>query len=305
MQQKLTTISNNMTYEIIDRKDSRNHDELISDERIREILARFSPILQKGIADANTFFRHSIGEKLANTVPLTVEEAELWQKHYQIVDRTLKARNTLFVPVLSTDDQSLLEPSEYTPDSRSQNKQIALRGSVGRKYRVNLDEVVHVPVQPAEPRNMRFLIKLHAHLGGMGSSYGGGKNSLYNAFIGFDTFIQDEYGRWILKSIPGTTPGVDGPNWGDGPVYSPYMPARASLWFNTHIDQRKPNTIGNNGESQFDQMFHCEIHHPELLGQLNVPKDKKLKFFFWQLNAFVKNPSLGNSLSFPMLTEGR
>lgn len=279
--------------------ESPGRDELISDEEIVDILSRFSPILHRGIAEANSFFMRSAGQKLTQAVPMTFEELNLWQKNQQIVDRTMQVANTLYVPILDIEDQDLLERSDEGEFYSSSNKGLALRGGRGRKYRVNLDEVIHVPIQPLEPRNLQFLIKPHAHLGGMGE-----RNSLYNAFIGLDTFVLDEYNRWIVKAIPGTTPGVDGPNWGEGPVYSPYRPARSSVWFNTSVDTRKPNTLEVYGQGQFDLMFHCEIHHPEQLSQLEIPGDERLRFFFWQLGAFIKNRPLGNGGDFLALGSG-
>ena len=66
-------------------------EEIISDDRIREILAKFSPILHKGISEAGTFHMRSAGQKLADAVLMRDVEIDLWQKHHQVVDKTFDA----------------------------------------------------------------------------------------------------------------------------------------------------------------------------------------------------------------------
>ena len=138
---------------------------------------------------------------------------------------------------------------------RSSLKQLALRGNRNRKFRVNLDEVIKAPIEPFEAKEVQFLVKPHAHLGGHGGIGAGGRPALYNAFVGLHTYAQDRFGRWVVDVIAGTTPGVDGPSWGEGPVYSPYMPARSSVWFNTSVEENKPNKLEVRGEGQFDMTF--------------------------------------------------
>lgn len=281
-------------------------EDLISDDRIREILAKFSPILYRGFADAGKFSMRSAGQKLTDAVPMRNEEIDLWQKYHQVLDKTLSAaqKGKLYVPeILVKDDESLTTIQEDQPEVSSLT-QLALRGHRNRKFRVNLDEVIKVPIEPFEAKEIQFLVKPHAHLGGGGGIAAGGRPTLYNAFVGLHTYAQDKFGRWVVDVIAGTTPGVDGPSWGEGPVYSPYMPAKSSVWFNTRLDENKSNKLEVGGEGQFDMTFHCEIHHPEKLDELVIPDNDKLRFFFWQLEPFIVNSSIVGGGVFPLLESG-
>ena len=281
-------------------------EEIISDDRIREILAKFSPILYRGFADAGKFSMRSAGQKLADAVPMRDEEIDLWQKYHQVLDKTLSAaqKGKLFVPeILVKDDESLATIQEDQQEVSSL-KQLARRGHRNRKFRVNLDEVIKAPIEPFEAKEVQFLVKPHAHLGGGGGIAAGGRPALYNAFVGLHTYAQDRFGRWVVDVIAGTTPGVDGPSWGEGPVYSPYMPARSSVWFNTSVDENKPNKLEVRGEGQFDMTFHCEIHHAEKIDELKIPDDDRLRFFFWQLEPFIINSFLEGVGILPQLESG-
>ena len=67
-------------------------EEIISDDRIREILAEIFPQFYTGdFADAGKFSMRSAGQKLADAVPMRNEEIDLWQKHHQVLDKTLSA----------------------------------------------------------------------------------------------------------------------------------------------------------------------------------------------------------------------
>lgn len=280
-------------------------EDLISDERIREILAKFSPILHRGIEDAGKFFMRSAGQKLADAVPMRDEEIDLWQKHHRVIEKTLDSaqRGKLFVPEIEVKDEESLGTSFENETERSSLRQLSLRSDRNRKFRVNLDEVIKTPIEPFDAREVQFLVKPHAHLGGRGGM-AGGRPALYNAFVGLHTYAQDKFGRWVLDVIAGTTPGVDGPSWGEGPVYSPYMPARSSVWFNTRLDENKSNKLEVGGEGQFDMTFHCEIHHPEKLDELVIPDNDRLRFFFWQLEPFIVNSSIVGGGVFPLLESG-
>lgn len=288
------------------KEPSPEPEDLISDDRIREILAQFSPILHNGIEEADKFFMRSAGQKLANAVPMRDEEIDLWQKHHQVIEKTLDAaqRGKLFVPEIEVRDKESLGTSFENETERSSLKQLSLRGDRNRKFRVNLDEVIKTPVEPFEAKEIQFLVKPHAHLGGGGGIAAGGRPTLYNAFVGLHTYAQDKFGRWVVDVIAGTTPGVDGPSWGEGPVYSPYMPARSSVWFNTSVEENKPNKLEVRGEGQFDMTFHCEIHHPEKIDELKIPDDDRLRFFFWQLEPFIINSSLEGAGMLPQLESG-
>jgi len=279
--------------------------ELISDERIREILSKFSPILNKGISEAGTFHGRSAGQNLSSAVPMRDEELNLWQENYRVLDKTFEAaqKGRLFVPELEVRDEESLTADYDSELERSSMEQLSLRGNRNRKFRVNLDEVIQAPIEPFDAKETQFLVKPHAYLGGHGGM-AAGRPALYNAFVGLDTYAQDKFGRWVVDVIAGTTPGVDGPSWGSGPVYSPYMPARSSVWFNTSVDETKPNKLEVWGEGQFDMMFHCEIHHPEDLDKLEIPDNARLKFFFWQLDPFISNSPLGSAGAFPLLEDG-
>lgn len=289
------------------REESLGSGELISDERIREIIERFLPILYRGISEANTFFMRSAGQTLAAAVPMRDEEINLWQRHHQVVDKTLEAaqKGKLYVPEIEIEDDKLLTTLYENEEHRSSFTQLSLQGERGRKFRVNLDETIQAPIQPFDAQETLFLVRPHAHLGGRGGVDSGGRPALYNAFIGLDTYVQDRFGRWVIKPIAGTTPGVDGPSWVDGPAYSPYMPARSSVWFNTRIDEKKQNKLEVGGEGQFDMTFQCEIHHPGELDELEIPDNGRLRFFFWQLDSFLMNPALGNGGIFPLLESGK
>lgn len=279
--------------------------DLISDDRIREILARFSPILHRGIEDAGKFFMRSAGQKLTDAVSMKEEEIDLWQRHHQVIEKTLDAarKGKLYVPEIEVKDEESLETLYEDELGRSSLQQLSLRGNRNKRFRVNLDQVIKAPIEPFDAKEVQFLVKPHAHLGGRGGM-AGGRPALYNAFVGLDTYAQDKFGRWVVDVIAGTTPGVDGPSWGEGPVYSPYMPARSSVWFNTRVEETKPNKLEVGGEGQFDMTFHCEIHHPEKLDELAIPDNDRLRFFFWQLEPFIINSSLGGVGSFPQLENG-
>jgi hypothetical protein len=268
-----------------------NYSNLISDDEIRQILIKFSPILHKGILESGSFFMRSANRSLTSAVLMTNEELALWQRYHRVIDNTTEEirKGRLFVPEIDSPDQSRLDTTFNSDYYKNESQQLSLRtGHGSRNYRVNLDEVINVPIGLFDGQDAQFLVKPHAHLGGQS----GGHKSLYNAFIGLHTFVQDQFGRWVVDAIGGTTPNVDAPNWVDGPVYSPYMPARSSLWFNTSIDESKENVLSVTGKGQFDTMFHCEIHNPNKLNQLRVPNDGQLRFFFWQLNSFINNGGL-------------
>lgn len=287
----------------VDKIDLVTEDELISDQRIRSILSKFAPILHQGILESNSFFMRSAGQKLSSAVPITNQALSLWERYYEISDKTINAARAgkLFVPAIDVSELELLMSGDF---DENDSKQLAVQGSHTRKHRINLDKVIRVPVQPLDFRKLFFLVKPQAHLGGRLGNHTN-QNNLYNAFIDLDVFVQDRFGRWVVDAIPGTTPGVDGPNWLEGTVYSPYNPIRTSISFNTTIKTNKSNSLKVIGENRFGMEFSCEIHHLDRIDQLDIPKDSRLRFFFWQLDTFLNNSALNRNGRFPLLEDSK
>lgn len=111
---------------------------------------------------------------------------------------------------------------------------------------------------------------------------------LYNAFIAVDTFVQDRLGRWVVQQIPGT----GNASWNE-PAYGIIRPVGADVWFNTSVKPDKPNTFEISVNRPDYVMTQCYINHPEELGSLKIPQDPRIKLFFWQLDRFLRHPSLG------------
>lgn len=268
--------------------DIRREEHLISDDKIRQIIRRFAPILHKGITEAQTFFSKSIGNKYAYAVPMLEDEIELWNGLFGLESQVLEKakKGLLFVPEVTSDDSRLL-PSPEKPKPSTHSKALRIKGSGGKQFRVNLDKVVWVPILPFNPEGMKFFIKPRAHLGGRGRAYGVG--DLYNAFIAIDTYVQDSLGRWTVDQIPGT--GVH--SWDSGPVYSPLRPVGADVWFNTTIKPNRSNSLSISVDKPEYLMLHCDVHRRDELNRLQIPDDPRLKLFFWQLDRFMRPISIG------------
>lgn len=263
---------------------------LITDDRIRQILQRFAPIFHKGIAEADTFFSRSVGDRYADTTPMLGDEIELWDALFglkHVISEMLK-QGKLYVPEVMTDDSRLLMPPPGTQEPNNYSKELRIAGSGEKQFRVNLDRIVWTPILPFNlTKDMRLFIKPRAHLGGHGRAYGEGV--LHNAFIAVDTYVQDALGRWVVDQIPGT--GVH--SWDSGPVFSPTRPVGADVWFNTTINESKPNALSIFVDKPEYLMLHCDINHPDQLSRLAVPKDQRLRLLFWQLDRFMKPISIG------------
>lgn len=260
--------------------------ELISDDEIRDLLQRYAPILHKAISQAGEFNYKLWGDKYANAVPMTPKEVELWDGLYGVKERILEAAQAgkLFVPESDVPDDMLLPPPNENPEPSDISRAIKPKGKqVG--YRVNLDEVIHTPIEPFDPEEMQLFMKPHACFGGHG-----GQGSLYNAFIAEDVYVQDRHGRWAIGQIPGT--GVH--SWDSGPVFSPFNAGGADVWFNTRIEPEKRNSLEISVEKPEYVMMSAKINHPEKLGELLIPSEPKPRLFFWQLKRFVRDLGLGS-----------
>ncbi|MCL5090837.1 MAG: hypothetical protein M1514_02385 [Patescibacteria group bacterium] len=273
---------------------------LVSDDRVRQILQRFAPTLHKGIAEADTFFSRSVGDRYADATPMLEDEIELWDALFGLrhVISEKAEQGKLYIPEVVADDSRLLTPPLGTQEPNNYSKELRVAGSGGRQFRVNLDRVVWTPILPFNPKDMRLYIKPRAHLGGQGRAYGEGV--LYNAFIAIDTYVQDALGRWVVEQIPGT--GVH--SWDSGPVYSPLRPVGADVWFNTTVNQAKPNILTSSVDKPEYLMLHCDINHPEQLGNLPILKDQRLRLFFWQLDRFMRPISIGGHTRPALLGSG-
>lgn len=272
-------------------------EKLISDERILSILEKFSPVLHRGISEAGNFFGVGTDDKLASSVEMSWDELALWEGMFGVTDRVmgLSRAGSLYVPSMGENEKMLPGYESSTVDQFS--KAVDLRDKDPKARRVNLDEVVWVPIEPFNPDGMRFMIKPRIYMGGHGGVDRRGKAALYNAFISIDIKAQDQYGRWVVDHIPGT--GVH--FWDSGPVYSPYRVAGADVWFNTRIDEEKENSLSISVDHPDYLMLHAEIHDPSALREVEVPDDQRLRLFFWQLERFLGDPRLGGKSNFPQL----
>lgn len=275
---------------------NKDYSRLISDARIRQILKDFTPILHKAISEAGSFFSASVGRELSDAIPMGTDEIKLWDEIFgltSLVSREFK-QGKLFVPEAAADEPSLLE-TKYSREHPTFTEQIARKGESFKKYRVNLEETVWVPVSPFNPDGMKFLIQLGDHLGGQ--TYGPG---LYNAFVDIHIRLKDKNGRWVVDVIPGTTPGVDGPDWGKGPVYSPYCPYSIGLWFNTTVHPDKPNALHVTGIYENSSLLHADLNDSDSINQLKIPKDPLTRLFFWEVNKVARG-RLSSVNSVPLL----
>ena len=137
---------------------------------------------------------------------MTPKEVELWDGLYGVKERILEAAQAgeAFRSEFDLPDDKLLPPPTEDPEPSDFSRAVKTKGDqIG--YRVNLDEVIHTPIQPFDPEGMQLFMKPHACFGGRG-----GQGSLYNAFIAEDIYVQDQHGRWAVDQIAGT--GVH--SWG-------------------------------------------------------------------------------------------
>ncbi len=262
-------------------KSNPSSESLISDERIRQILQRFAPILHKGVAESETFISRSVGDRLADTTVMLKDEIELWDALFglrHVISEKVK-QGKLYVPEVIADDSNLLAPPAGTQEPENYSKELKVAGSAGKQFRVNLDRVVWTSILPFNPNNMRFFIKPYAHLGGqLGIPYG--EEALYNAFMGIEIYLQDALGRWVVEQMP------------NHPVFNPIKPVDSYVWFNTTIDRSKPNTLSISINQPAHLNLHCNINHPDQLSSLKIPKKQRLRLFFWQLERFMRPISI-------------
>lgn len=253
----------------------------ITDERIREILASFTPILYKGIVEADNFFAVTSSKTIHDAVPMDQEEIEQWDKEYHIQNKIRRARESLFVPAVSPEELADLQ-RQYPIDpltGKSPQTASALVPKEDLTYRVNLDPPVFVPLKPFDPDGReQFCIRPRAHLGGRGPS----PSSLYNAFIDIAMYVTDSKGNIVVRQIEGT-----GQTSWSRPSFGPFLPMTTSLWFNTHVDTEKPNRLKMEAKSDEEVMLRTDIHHPESIDILEIPKDRDIRFFFWQLDGLM------------------
>lgn len=164
---------------------------LISDERIRNILARIVPILHKGIEQANSFKVASFGEKQSSATSMSVDEVDLWDRHFHI-RRLFQGGVTageLFVP-----DYDLLDPTTF----RSMLTHPKQPTADGRPtYGVLLEERIWTPVRPFYPNEaMQFVLHPRAYF--ESPSQTDHHAGLDKAFIDFQIFAKDALGRTII-----------------------------------------------------------------------------------------------------------
>lgn len=257
----------------------------ITDARIRQILARFTPILYQGIAESDTFFARSSSQTIHSAVLMTDEEVGRWDEEFGIRERVSQDARRLFVPSMDQSDlEDLQRSAPINPlTGRTIADESAPEAAEQERYRVNLNPAIFVPLENFDPKDMQFLIRVQAHLGGQLYE----KGSLYNAFIMLNTFVKDGKGKWAVKHIQRT----GNASW-NRPAYGPYTAQSIGLWFNTKVEPEKQNELTVRLNNGTNVMLGAEIHHPEQLDSLQIPQDREIRFFFWQLDKFVGNAAL-------------
>jgi|SRR3989304_7144013 len=165
----------------------------VSDAEVRRVVKAFVPVLYKGMDVSETFNNVSIGDKYSQATPMEEEEIRLWDAIFGIRKSIYEKYNNgeLYVPEISAKDKRLLASSDNIETEHSQSKQIIVEGGSDKKFRVNLDQTVETPIQPFDPKGMRYFISAKANLSG----YTAKKGELYNAFMSIDIYVQDRYGR--------------------------------------------------------------------------------------------------------------
>lgn len=252
----------------------------------RSIFAKVYPHLEKGIAEAQTFFRRS-----AQGVhfELSPEEIIYWNEAYGLDE--VVARNVLegklYTPdpsVFDTKKNIIEGPKQTQLISTSRTdvldlKKIRARFNPNPEGNGTIQDVDLYRVSPED--KLSVYVRPKFHLGGQSTP---GVRGLYNAFIELDTLLVNEEGLPVLDPIPGT---VNGPSWAGGPVYSKFSPLSHSCWFNEKIKPEEPNSLGINFHQDGGSMFKAELHHKDQISSMKIPEDQKLRLFFWQVNQYM------------------
>ncbi|MBI2021813.1 hypothetical protein HYS93_02960 [Candidatus Daviesbacteria bacterium] len=261
----------------------------ITDQRVRQILTLFTPVLHTAIESSGRFIGLSYGNKFSDAVPMLEDEIGLWDTHFGIkrsVAENIEA-GKLFVPdAVKGEEPNCDHGPFYSP-----------RQVKGREtYKVNLDEGwAWVPVTPLKPEGVSYHIRplayfhgrLMGDLDGMPLVFGG--EGLESAFISLGVMIQDEQGRWVHSKMRGTERNPD------ARILGIHEPAFGVLYFNTSIEPDKPNTLKMDVSEPKWFRATANLHRMGGIDDLVIPDDPKLRLYFWQLDRFIKKDALGSS----------
>lgn len=228
---------------------------LASDERIRQILARFGQLLHRGIAEAGNFEAISYGATVGGFVPMLADELSAWNKYFGIENTvsSLAEQGRLFVP------------------------HVAGQGN----YEVHLDEEqwIQTPIAPFDPTDTRFVISPTADF--VGSHQG--EEGLHQASLGLEVYVQDSQGRWAVSRSAGTD---------ETPILGREAIVYTQIQFNTTVTPGGQNLLRVVFTDATSLHVISYLHSLDAADKLQVPDDDRLRLFFGQLDRFIKKGEL-------------
>lgn len=273
-------------------KDTRTDEQLISDDRIREILAQFGTILHLGMTRSKEFQMVHHGYGKSDKVPMLEDETGLWEKYFKMRPHiaTGVKEGTLYVPEVTIDEGGSVTPTIPLTDENT------FRINFSGKY---MDDIP-VPVSPLDSHNISYFITPTAemtggHIGDLdGMPITTTTDGLESASLGIEVTAQDSRGRWIYSNQPGLPKRMLIPD----PL------ARTVIRFNTYIEVGGPNHLRRDSLSCVDNSWHgwCTINDLKTLDRLPIPDDPGLRLFFWQIDRFMPKEPLNPSPYFSLIS---
>lgn len=276
----------------------------ISDDRIREIMARLGVILHDQIAEANTFFGRGNKPSHLDAIPMDDTELAVWRSVYglnEAVEEDIK-KKILYLVNIDDAPLALSDPSEAIEELAKPEPYEAMRRrkEASGLIHVNYGEDTHwVPRElitlVESPEDLTYVMKPQIHFGGHGHV----KGHLYNAFVAVNAYAKAANGVQLVSDVYGKGfIGNQAP-----PVFNPHSVMDTSLWMNTSIKDGEPNSLSVNAERTGFLMLSARINEVDTLPDLEIPQSEKVRTWFWQLNRLMANQTfvLPSSTSLPRL----